>query len=1310
MAATLLLCNSLAAQQSSIVERWFKPGTNGSGESSSSPTSFSWPAFLGWVQSLSQGGLPPNVVNGQDIQQDIVLHFLPGVHEDVLIYFTLGWRPLMTQSTPGGVAYVPNPNWNINNARIYIIGGEPDPVTGSQFDSASRPEDTVLRFPANYNAGSDFQGYGGIGIIKIEDDSLSSNTGAAITSITGGRKVQAQRVVVQNLTLDCNWRNQQAFSSLGAPLAYKQCGAYISAATGRLKGLIVRDHGTHGLICNSQYDNTAGVEAFPLLVQGIDEGQEPALDYDQTGGDVSRDPRPWLVERCEIHGFTQTWAGYNTAIMVNGINRSTAVPGQSTWVNHLVNPAFFQDPSRRFGLVRNCQIRGGSYGFGIAGNGWANGITFTGNATASSGGGFNGDTHAIVAADITNSAFIDVRVGVRQITTGYGTPDSINSVSVNGNLFRIGSRPPARRYQDYKSLVDGTGGPKAASDSSLVLGYDSTLTVSCYTIDGTTRDCAFWNNWTTTRAKDRFFAQNPADLPSAIFKPIWYPRPDELTPFYEVPAFPGATLVRPASVNIAIGENKLSSKADTFDATTAIGGSQTYSTFDSNSAGAPGGPTSDIAARDGGAFVNRAKTERLILFLSPSPDLTSYSWKKLSSEGQVQTVVRTFENEPRLQAVGEVQIAEPQVIDIDGVPNLQLQIKTFRHFLPSFAPGTVDENNILHTGSVPALSSSIRIKVEGQSTTILDPGYTAGSGNITVNFPIGTAGINDFYRITAYWNELNGDWGSNMDPSVSHEYHCAIASLTYRYNSVVDVSVSPDVANDRNTTFTAQRPVFTVRRSGPTTSALTVNLELPPYYRSKFNGPGLHGAANMTSVRVDGTYGWLSGQDFVLKLNNSTINVAGVNRTFSVTIPAGSSQVSVVLHPTYDDLTEEEVVYLRIAPGSGYARGPESTSLAFIYDGPEFMIYPLSNDSQTAAFAINSDLTPKVAGQYYFSSQSGSGWRGGQWTSPTWTGVVPLASDSYYYPLYLPPYSPIPYGVADTVSGQTWYAGRRWNGTRYVPWRGWPGTTYELQVMKAGGAGEAAAISVNPVDGKRVVGWGEALVGGSTYRHPTAWIGNSFSPTDLGSLLSSTGEGEATSVNEVGDIVGWSKKSIGSSAPPRGFQISGNRTAILATDERLPLAVLPVNLPDQNYYEGQSIVYSVAASGEAVGVSFLADGIATRRTNAAVWTKGVVQKLKVPIGFSGHSDALATTIPYSSGWKRRVLGRTWTTDINQPSVVMWIDYAVDPIPLLDAHYSGNTTGWILGRARSSNAQGWIVGEGKLNGIQRGFVLVRRNIL
>jgi hypothetical protein len=262
MAATILLCNSLAAHQSSIVERWFKPGTNGSGESSSSPTEFSWPAFLGWVQSLSQGGLPPNVVNGQNIQQDIVLHFLPGVHENVLIFLTKGWRPLMTQSTPGGVVYVPNPNWNINNARIYIIGGEPDPLTGSQFDSASRPEDTTLRFPANYNAGSDFQGYGGIGIIKIEDDSLSSNTGAGITSITGGRTVQAQRVVVQNLTLDCNWRNQQAFSSLGAPLAYKQFGTYIAASTGRLKGLIVRDHGTHGLICNSQYDNTAGVEAF----------------------------------------------------------------------------------------------------------------------------------------------------------------------------------------------------------------------------------------------------------------------------------------------------------------------------------------------------------------------------------------------------------------------------------------------------------------------------------------------------------------------------------------------------------------------------------------------------------------------------------------------------------------------------------------------------------------------------------------------------------------------------------------------------------------------------------------------------------------------------------------------------------------------------------------------------------------------------------------------------------------------------------------------------------------------------------------
>ena len=42
------------------------------------------------------------------------------------------------------------------------------------------------------------------------------------------------------------------------------------------------------------------------MVNGIDEGQEPGLDYDQGGGDESRDPRPWLIDRCEIHGFTQT--------------------------------------------------------------------------------------------------------------------------------------------------------------------------------------------------------------------------------------------------------------------------------------------------------------------------------------------------------------------------------------------------------------------------------------------------------------------------------------------------------------------------------------------------------------------------------------------------------------------------------------------------------------------------------------------------------------------------------------------------------------------------------------------------------------------------------------------------------------------------------------------------------------------------------------------------------------------------------------------------------------------------------------------
>jgi hypothetical protein len=208
-----------------------------------------------------------------------------------------------------------------------------------------------------------------------------------------------------------------------------------------------------------------------------------------------------------------------------------------------------------------------------------------------------------------------------------------------------------------------------------------------------------------------------------------------------------------------------------------------------------------------------------------------------------------------------------------------------------------------------------------------------------------------------------------------------------------------------------------------------------------------------------------------------------------------------------------------------YAIGLDSTALAFIYDGPEFVVKeltdPLAYYGSSTATAINGDASPAIAGSIYIYSGGYSGNRGGRWSYPNLQGYFwDMRSTDY------PGYTPEPLGVADTIGGQTWFVGSRWSGSRRVPWRGWPNSITDLGTLKSGGSGEALAIANHSVDGRRIVGWSEKLFNGSTYRRPVVWLGTNTTPTDLGSLTSGGNEsveGAALAVNSLGNIGGWSK-------------------------------------------------------------------------------------------------------------------------------------------------------------------------------------------
>jgi hypothetical protein len=273
------------------VHRWYSPAPTGTGSGSSQANAaqFSSAAFNTWIRAQ-----PLSATN-------IVLHFLPGVHQNVRII--IGGDKVPTGTGPS----------NFTNLNVYIQGGDPSAST------PSRPEETTLVFPADYKMES---GNEGVIFVRFAGD---------VVTQAAGRLTQARRVVVENLLLDCNWNNQRAFSDIGAPGTFKMFGVNATASTGRFRNVIVRNLGSHGLIPASLFDNRAGTEAFPLMVNAVDEGQEPTADCADCDLQLIQyasysDPRPWLIEGCEIHGFNHVWAGYNTAIMVNAVNRLATAP------------------------------------------------------------------------------------------------------------------------------------------------------------------------------------------------------------------------------------------------------------------------------------------------------------------------------------------------------------------------------------------------------------------------------------------------------------------------------------------------------------------------------------------------------------------------------------------------------------------------------------------------------------------------------------------------------------------------------------------------------------------------------------------------------------------------------------------------------------------------------------------------------------------------------------------------------------------------------------------------------------------------
>ena len=103
-----------------------------------------------------------------------------------------------------------------------------------------------------------------------------------------------------------------------------------------MSSVIVRNFGAGGVVPFHRFADSAGTEAFPVVVGGADVGQGP----------LAGRTYPWEVEDCEIHGFTGPYGGYATFLLAQGhITGATPDPTKN-------------DSTRRFVSVRRCQLRG----------------------------------------------------------------------------------------------------------------------------------------------------------------------------------------------------------------------------------------------------------------------------------------------------------------------------------------------------------------------------------------------------------------------------------------------------------------------------------------------------------------------------------------------------------------------------------------------------------------------------------------------------------------------------------------------------------------------------------------------------------------------------------------------------------------------------------------------------------------------------------------------------------------------------------------------------------------------------------------
>lgn len=721
-----------------------------------------------------------------------------------------GLYPVRTAINVGGGTLGPR-------LRIRIIG------------EGTRPEDTVL----------------------LNERPFVNNTQDRIA-----RFQDIDRIEVENLTFDGNWDRRLAQAGHPAMAGYyKNQPFYAAARTGRIRKVIVRNHGSVGIVPQTPFDNAAGVESFPLSVATIDVGQGPEGD----------DPRPWVVEDCEVHGYHSEFSGYTTLLMAG----ASTIPGRTPpWVG--------TDSARRLFLVRRCLIRGTPNGVGVialgsagCGAGEADGgrVTFTDNLVVNASLGFNTDCGRITNLDFTNSLFLDIW-SIGNANAAY--TGGMGHYNISGNSVRFDHR---RDYGVYRRIT--LVNRRAVTGPDTILGTRQTNELIGFQL-GSLSNTRYTDNQFTTRQP---LATGVESLP-ASFQVL-----RKLTPADApwVPAFADAT-------DLDTRGNRVSSFAWDFAGLETVPGDRfprfTVQSSEPLTRTRPG-------LNQVRGFRATGRVDRVLPVWGRRTQ--RYAWTEATAN-QGQRSRSLQQDEPALTGGIEVCFGEPRKESAD-----EIRVPVRLAFQP--LPGQGETR--------PFARSNLWLEVTGAITTRL-VARTDANGIAEFRIPLrerqqGRVSLRAFHDPQA----------AGIADTRFSEYRVAFATLEHRIGTLVEISATPDVADEK-----AGHPGRLRIRRTPDAAGDLPAMEV--FFRL---------AAEGRQARI--------GEDFELHpVGNAQLDttVSRQNGLRRVQFPKDVDAIEIEVIPYHDDDLEQEWITARIhpLPQRGYDAGPESEATLFFYDGPEW--------------------------------------------------------------------------------------------------------------------------------------------------------------------------------------------------------------------------------------------------------------------------------------------------------------------------------------------------------------------------------------